>query len=79
MELLKKVFSSAPGIDRINLWGAFIMLLGVICALWGDKILIRFIKKRNKQQKDPSNAGIAVKLAGVAVCAVGAFIAIRFN
>ena len=69
-EFLNGLFSSNPGIERVNPFGLIVMIIGVIVTVFADKISCLFgDEKRDK-------AFFAIKLASVLICIAGFVIAI---
>ncbi len=69
-EFIQNLFSSAPGIERVNIFGLIVMLIGVIVTMTADRTSCLFSdEKRDK-------AFFAIKLASVIICIAGFVIAI---
>ena len=69
-EFINGLFSSNPGIERVNPFGLIVMIIGVIATVFADKISCLFSDE--KQDK----AFFAIKLASVLICIAGFVIAI---
>ena len=59
--------SEAPGLERVNLSGLIVMVLGVVVAIVGG---IRFRGEENR------NKSLTARLIGLPLAAIGALIAI---
>ena len=69
-EFINGLFSSNPGIERVNPFGLIVMVIGVLATISADKISCLFDdEKRDK-------AFFAIKLASVLICIAGFVIAI---
>jgi len=69
-EFINRLFSSNPGIERVNPVGLIVMLAGVIATMLADKLSCLF----GEEKRD--SAFFAIKLASVIICIAGFVIAI---
>lgn len=69
-EYIKGLFSSNPGIERVNPFGLIVMAIGVIVTLFANKLAALIFK-------DKQNQGFFVlKLASILICVAGFIIAV---
>lgn len=69
-DILKKLFSAAPDLDRVNISGLIVMLLGVILLVFSGAVSGRLAA----QNRD--SAKILLKLLSLVICVIGFAIAL---
>ena len=69
-EFVKELFSSAPGLERVNPIGLIVMAVGVVATVCANK-LAETVFKDNQDR-----AFFAIKLASVIICIAGFIIAV---
>lgn len=67
---IKGLFSSNPGIDRVNILGLIVLLISVLVAAFAGKIAQHFPEEKR------DGAKIGFKLLSLGICIIGVIIAI---
>lgn len=69
-EFLKGLVKGAPSLDRVNIIGLIVAILGMLMNIVSGPLSRKFFSK------DPETGKLVVKLAGFVVCIIGFAIAV---
>jgi hypothetical protein len=69
-DILRNLFSAAPGLHRVNISGLIVMLVGAILLLVSGAASARFAEEKRE------NAKIILKLVSLVICVAGFAIAL---
>ena len=69
-DILEKLFTAAPGLDRVNISGLIVMLLGVILLVFSSAVSGRVAAEKRDSAK------ILLKLVSLVICVIGFAIAL---
>lgn len=70
-EWFEKVKNAGISLDRINIFGLIVLLVGAVLCFCGKKLAARFFPERG-------SASALIKLIALAICIAGFIIAIYF-
>ena len=69
-DVIKGLFSAAPGLERVNIFGLIVMVLGVALTALAGKLSRRFPEAKQE------NMRVIFKLSSLVICVIGFAIAV---